>query len=265
MSKGKQILRAIVIEDETLDRKLIVKVLEDHYNKYVEVVSSVSNLENAISSINEHNPDLLFLDIELNGDRNGAFKILDSVPGNYKTIFVTAKSSQDDLLKAIRLSCIDFLVKPTKVKDFEAPILKAYDELVLKKSPISDSLEVFKHNIEVRAVQDAKISLQHGFDFLPVTIKNVIRCEAQGNYTKFYFINHQEKLINGNLKSFEEKLSDFGFCRINKSDLINLSHITSFSRKNTTWEIVLPDNKVLFISPQRKQNFKFAYEKFHLH
>lgn len=262
---GKSKIRAVVIEDESLDRKLIMKVLEEHYFDYVDVIASVSDIETAIETINEHKPDLLFLDIELNGDRNGAFKVLDNSPGEYRIIFVTAKSSQDDLLKAIRLSCIDYLIKPTKIADFKNPILKVYDELVLKKIPVSNSLEVFRHNIEVNSIQDAKISLQHGFSFLPVLINQIVRCEAQGNYTKFYFLDQKEKLINGNLKSFEEKLRDFGFCRINKSDLINLLHIASFSRKNTNWEISLPENHILLISPQRRQNFLFAYESFHLH
>lgn len=96
------------------------------------------------------------------------------------------------------------------------------------------------------------------------SIKDIIRCEAQGNYTLFFFTDHSGRLINGNLKSFEDRLSDYGFSRISKFDLINLSHIKSFSRKNISWEVLMADNKTLYISTQRKQSFQFQYNNMYL-
>ena len=90
------------------------------------------------------------------------------------------------MLKAIKLSCIDYLIKPTKISDFETPIKKVFDELNNEKDMNGNKIEVFKYNIETQNTQEAKISLQAGFTYTPVMIKNIIRCEAEGNYTRFY-------------------------------------------------------------------------------
>ena len=189
---------------------------------------------------------------------------IDKVGHDFKIIFVTAKSAQDDLLKAIKLSCIDYLIKPTKISDFEAPIKRVYEEINSEHSGNGHKIEVFKHNVEVHEVQESKISLQAGYTYAPTAIKNIIRCEAQGNYSKFFYINAKSNLINGNLKSFEDRLSDYGFCRVSKSDLINLSHIKFFSRKNISWEVLMVDGTTIFISPNRKQNFMLYYNSMHL-
>jgi two-component system, LytTR family, response regulator len=257
-------VKSIIIEDEIYDRQVIEKILLENYSGYLEIVDSVSGTEDAISSIRKHSPELLFLDIELNGDRNGAFNILDKVGNNFKIIFVTAKSEQDDLLKAIRLSCIDYLIKPTRISDFELPIRKVFEEISNEWENGHRNIETFRHNVGITDFQDAKISLQEGYTYKPVFIKSIVRCEAQGNYTRFYFQDHTNSLINGNLKSFEDRLSEFGFTRISKSDLINISCIRFFSRKNLNWEVALVDNKTLYISNQRKQSFLFQYNKFHL-
>ena len=261
---GAKKIKSIIVEDEMYDRKLIEKILSNNYSDFVDIVDTVSSVEEAVASIKRHKPELLLLDIELNGDRHGAFNILEQVKHDFRIIFVTAKNEQDDMLKAIRLSCIDYLIKPTKISDFEAPIKRVYDEINDSEDDNSHKIEIFKYNAAVRDIQEAKISLQEGFTYRPTNIKSIVRCEAQGNYTRFFYSDKSSNLINGNLKSFEERLSDFGFFRINKSDLINLSHIKSFSRKNISWELLLADNKTLFISPQRKQSFLLQYNSFHL-
>ena len=263
MMENKRI-KTIIIEDEVYDRQLIEKVLTTYYADYVEIVDSVSSASDAITSIVKNQPKLLFLDIELNGDRNGAFNILDKVDKNFRIIFVTAKSDQDDLLKAIKLSCIDYLIKPTKISDFELPIKRVYEELNNSETEHQHNIDVLRHNIDVHSKQEARISLQEGFSYRPVTIRSIVRCESQGNYTRFLFSDKSESLINGNLKSFEERLSTFGFCRINKTELINLTHIRSFSRRNSSWELLMTDNTTRFISPNRKQSFLMQYNNMHL-
>ncbi len=261
---GLKKIKSIIIEDEIYDRKLIEKIINTNYSEYIEIIDSVGSVEEAIVSIKKNKPELLFLDIELNGDRNGAFNILEQVEQKFKIIFVTAKYEQNDLWKAIKLSCIDYLIKPTKISDFEVPIKKVFEELNNTITDNPHKIEIFKHNVEVRNIQEAKISLQEGFSNKPIYLKNIIRCEAQGNYTLFFFTDNTSKLINGNLKSFEDRLSDYGFSRISKSDLINLSHIKSFSRKNISWEVLMADNKTLYISVQRKQSFQLQYNSQHL-
>ena len=254
-------LRTIIVEDEEYDRKLMEKILLDHYKNDIEIIDSVSNKEQAIFSITKNNPDLVFLDIELDGDRNGAFNILNVVEHKFMIIFVTAKSHMDDLIKAIRLSCIDYIIKPTKIDDFSQPIEKAKNESQQKNIYKDNRIETFKFNVLAKDRQEAKISLQNGYTYAPVNINKIIRCESEGNYSRFYFTDNDTSLINGNLKSFEDKLNEFGFCRIGKQDLINMLHIKSFSRRNENWEVKMVDDTVLYVSAQRRTNFMVQYNK----
>lgn len=254
-----QRIKSLIIEDELYDRQLIEKILANYYAEYIEVVDAVDNAADAVLSIRKKKPQLLFMDIELNGDRKGAFHILDQVEQDFRVIFVTAKSEKDDLLKAIRLSCTDYLVKPTKISDFEIPVKKAYEQINNADWELTQNIAILRHNLEVNNIQEAKLSLQEGFSYRPVAIKNIVRCESQGNYTRFIFPDKTNSLANGNLKSFEERLSTYGFCRINKTDLINLAHIRTFSRRNSSWELLMSDNSTRYVSPNHKQNFLMRY------
>lgn len=260
----KQRVRSLIIEDELYDRQLVEKILTNYYADYIEIVGVVDNAADAILSIRKTKPQLLFLDIELNGDRKGAFHILDKIEHDFNVIFVTAKSEQDDLLKAIRLSCTDYLVKPTKISDFEIPVKKAFEQINQADWKSDQNIAVLRHNLEIKNIQEAKLSLQEGFSYRPVAIKNIIRCESQGNYARFIFPDKTNSLANGNLKSFEERLAAFGFCRITKTDLINLTHIRTFSRRNNFWELVMSDNVTRYVSPGYKQNFLMRYNNIHL-
>ncbi len=261
----KQRIRSLIIEDELYDCQLIEKILTNYYADYIEIVEAVDNVADAIRCIRKEKPQLLFMDIELNGNRKGAFNILDQVEQqDFRVIFVTAKSDQDDLLKAIRLSCTDYLIKPTKISDFEIPVKKIFEEINRLDRVTPQNMDILRHNIKVNNIQEAKLSLQEGFSYRPVAIKNIVRCESQGNYTKFCFSGKTNCLANGNLKSFEERLSDYGFCRISKTDLINLAHISTFSRRNSSWELLMSDNSIRYVSPNRKQIFLISYNNMHL-
>jgi len=257
-------IKTIIVEDELYDRKLIEKILTENYSDSIDIVDITDNAEDAISSIKTKNPQLVFLDIELNGDRDGAFNILKQVErNNFNVVFVTAKNQRDDFLKAIRLSCMDYLIKPTKISDFAPPIQKTLEE-IHNSGITKERIEILKHNVSIKDKQESKISLQEGYSSIPTYIKEIVWCEAQGNYTKVYFNNDKSLLTNGNLKSYEDKLGLFGFCRINKSELINLTHISAFSKKNHAWEVKMSTKKVLYISNQRKQNFLIQYNELYV-
>ena len=257
-------IKSIIVEDEMYDRQLIEKIITTYYQDYIDLLDSVATANDAITSIQKYKPELLFMDIELNGDRNGAFNVLEQIDEGTKIIFVTAKSEQDDLLRAIRLSCIDYLIKPTKVSDFELPIKKVYNEINHSSLEYHSNVKILRHNVEATNLREAKISLQEGYSYTPVSVSKIIRCESEGNYTKFYFEGNTHSLVNGNLKLFEERLNDYGFCRINKTNLINLSHLQSFSKKNKNWEAYMSDNATLYISPSHKQGFLIKYNNMHL-
>lgn len=252
-------LSCLVVEDEIYDRKAIEHILSS-YDDLVKVIGSVGTKAEAIDFAAKHKPQLIFLDIELHGNRNGAFEILEQLAYDYKVIFVTAKNEKDDLLKAIKLSCIDYLIKPTKVSDFKKPILNARQNIY----PQNEQASELKVNLaNLMNGNSPKLSLQTGYSYKPVAVKDIIRCKANGNYTDFYCTVGELPLVLGNLKSFENRLKDYGFFRIGRNDLINLREIETFTKRNTTWEIVMMDGCILHIAPNKKNEFMSAYHSCH--
>src|SRR5690606_17656666 len=99
-------MRALIVDDERLARKELMKLLEAH--PMIEVVGEAMNAEEAYTMINELNPDLLFLDIQMPGKTGfQLLEMLDAVP---LVVFTTAYD--EFALKAFEVNALDYLLKP---------------------------------------------------------------------------------------------------------------------------------------------------------
>ena len=118
-------LKAIVVEDERLPRLSLLQKLED-FRHEVEVIDSCDNYDSALQSILRHQPDLLFLDIQLQG--RDAIQLLNEVRLTLPlphVIFTTAYDDRKYLMNAIKLDAVDYLLKPIDKNELAAAITKA--------------------------------------------------------------------------------------------------------------------------------------------
>ncbi len=222
--KGMHEIRTIIVEDNRIDQRVLKSAL-DQYCHNVTILGITEGKEEAIKLIEENSPDLVFLDIEL-PDGSG-FDILNYFhPVNFKIIFVTG--NQQYAYQAIKFHAIDFLLKPINV-----------DELVnaVRSIPHVTVNDRYRNKIEGfrRQISDPdKVILSDSNGFLVLETLEVIKLEANGNYTDIFLVNNRKLTYCKILREFEAYLKNHkSFIRTHRSYIVNLDHVKSFSRQGT--------------------------------
>ena len=241
-------LKAVIVEDELASRETLAVYLQ-RYCPDVELVGMAESVSTGIELINKTNPDLVFLDIEM--PRGNGFDLLEQI-GNvtFDTIFVTAFSNY--AIKALNLSASYYILKPVDIDELVNAVAKVKEARKTKQA--MRPTQVLVENLHsTGGKQHSKIVLPllEGFEVLQV--KDIVRCQANDNFTDFYFSNGKKMMICRTLKFYEELLSESGFMRVHKSHLINLDHIKKYL-KGKGGQVVMADDSVVDVSPQKKQD-----------
>lgn len=238
-------ISAIIIEDENAAYKQLKNILETNYSSQIKVVGHETGVEKAIKLINDLNPQLLFLDIQLK-DGNG-FEILDhfSNSANFEVIFTTGLKDYKE--KAMDYFAFYYLNKPIQADQ----LIGVLDKFLLKQSAFNiEKYVAFKNQLENK---HHKISLRmNNGDFIIVDIDDILYCEAEGSYTNFHTTDNRIYITSCNLKKVEGLLMQSAFFRIHRSTLLNLKHIVQY---NNSGELLLSNKKKLLVSSRNKTNF----------
>jgi two-component system, LytTR family, response regulator len=240
-------LRTIIVDDEENIRILLRDILKSNCPG-VELVAEAGSVAEAYEAIKEHKPALVLLDIRL-GDGTG-FGLLEKFSSiDFRIIFVT--SYEEYALKALKLSAIDYIVKPVIAEELVAAIDKARH---LIGEGEEQQLKVLVNNSKNDSQNEKKLVLKTADKFHFVAVSDIIRCESDSSYTKFFFTDKTSILISKTLKDFEDILTGFGFFRPFKSDLINLKHIKAFDKSDGGF-IIMSDNSRVPLSDRKKEEF----------
>jgi two-component system LytT family response regulator len=246
-------LKAIILEDEEDSRKLLGGFLHD-YCPQVKVLAAVDTVAGGLDAIYTYQPDVVFMDIELKGETS--FDLLQKLSDiHFEIVFTTAYDNY--MLRAIKFSAIDYLLKPLNVNELKAAVEKV--EKKRDKANYNKSLEVLLSNFK-NNYQDHKIAISSADGFVFVKVSNIIYLQSDGAYTSF-FLKHDEKLITSkNIKEYEELLTDHNFFRIHKSYIINMAEMTKYIRGEGGY--VVMSNKAMFgVSRRRKDEFLKMLDK----
>ena len=238
--------KALIIDDEQVAVNLLTMMIERHLPE-ITSLQSLTNPASALKLINEYEPDIVFLDIEM-PYQNG-FELLKSLPEIlFDIVFTTAYDKY--AIQAIKFSALDYLLKP-----IDADELKETFNRFIQKSIINQNKEATVKNLLENLQQENKIwhklalPTTSGMQFfLP---KDIIRCEGMSNYTKFYFSNHHNITTSKTIKEYEEVLLPHKFIRIHKSHLINAAFVSAYS--NQTGNLILQDGSTVEVSRRRKK------------
>ncbi|NEW79859.1 MAG: response regulator transcription factor [Gelidibacter sp.] len=238
-------ISAIIIEDENAAYQHLKNIIERNYSTQLTIVGHETGVEKGIKLINDLNPQLVFLDIQLmDGD---GFEILDhfSNSSTFEVIFTTGLKDYKE--KAMDYFAFYYLNKPIQ----EDQLIGVVDKFLSKQSAFnSEKYLTFKHQMENK---NHKISLpMKNGDFTIVDIDDILYCEADGSYTNFYTTDNKVYTTSNNLKKVESILMQATFFRIHRSTLLNLKHIVQY---NNTGELVLSNKKKLLVSSRNKTNF----------
>lgn len=237
-------IRALIVDDELNNRENLNSLLTE-YCKDVEVVGLAQSVDEAYKIIKAENPDLVFLDIKM-PEKNG-FKLLESFNEiNFEVIIVTAYNQY--AIQAIKFCAIDYLLKPIDIVELSNAVDNVSKRLDQKME--NERLKYLVSHLNNKGVSP-KIGLasQNKVEF--VETAQIIRCEADNNYTHVFLEDQQKKTISKTLKEFEELLKDYGFIRTHQSHLINSARIQSLQKSDGGY-IRMSDGSIIPISRSKK-------------
>lgn len=241
-------LNVVIIEDEIHSRETL-KTLLTEFCEDVNVMGMTGSVEEAVALINQLQPELVFLDIEL--QTGTGFDVLNQVDQrNFEVIFTTA--FEHYAIKAIKFSSIDYLLKPIDLDELQEALRKARqkkDQLLTTRQ-----LDLLLKNIANKTDQKRKICLStaDGLEFIEVG--NITYCEANGSYTNFHIKPNVRLVVSKNLKEYEQMLADYDFMRVHNSFLINLHEVKKFVKSEGGY-ILMNNEAQISISPSKRDNF----------
>jgi len=238
--------KAIIIEDEEISREILRNYLAS-YCPNVEVMGEASNINDGEILIQKHNPDIVFLDIEM--PFGNGFDLLEKLANiTFEVIFITAFS--DYAIKAINLSASAYLLKPIDIDELVAAVDKVQQKRIDNVENINT--KILADNIKSISNREQKIVLPQMDGFEVVKIKSIVRAEASDNYTILYIEGGAKYTMSKTLKFYEGLLSDFGFLRTHKSHLLNLDHIVKY-KKGKVGEAIMSDGSIVLVSASSKK------------
>ena len=246
-------ITAILIDDDANLRSGLKSML-GIYAPEIDIIGEADSVKTGVLILQALQPQVVFMDIQL-GDGNG-FDILEQLASkNGKStshiVFVTAY--EEFAIKAFRFSALDFLLKPIDPEELEKVIGKI-KQAVAKKDNYAH-IDLLLENIRKKVDHFKRIALSTADGIHLFEISDIIRCESEDNYTKFYLKNNKPVLISKTLKEYEELLTEHGFERIHQSHLINLAYLKSYIKKDGGY-VVMSDNSNLPISQRKKDRLQ---------
>ena len=248
-------INTILIDDEPKNIKVLKGMLQE-FCPQVRLTGEADNSRSGKKLILEKKPELVFLDIEMPYG-NGFDLLNELMPIDFEVVFVTAFDKY--MLQALKYSALDFLLKPVNIEELKNAVKNA--EVRIRKNSINQQLQVLLENFKKPDPGLKKIAVPSadGFDF--ILISDIIRCEAQGAYTKIYINNSRQVLVSRPLKDYEALLPENLFFRIHSSHLINLNYVKKYNRGRGGL-VELDDGSVIEVAARRKDDFlkRFGFE-----
>lgn len=235
-------IQAIIIDDEKNSREALHILLEENCPD-VEVIAEADGYHSAVKLINEMQPDLIFLDIQM-PDGNGFRVLEDTQHINKEVIFTTAYDNY--AIKAFKYSALDYLLKPIDTIELQNAVEKVKNA---QSSDVNSSIEFLLENLKKKEKPD-KLVLSTAEGINVVSIQNIIHCQSDDYYTRFFFEDRKNLLVSKTLKEYEQILKDHNFIRPHKSHLINIRHIKSYIKSESY--IVLTDGSQIPVSRRKR-------------
>ncbi len=241
-----QLIKTIIVDDEKPSREALSNYIRE-FCPGVQIVAECSSAKMAFKAIAEHQPQLVFLDIEM--PKGSGFDLLRMFKTiNFKVIFVTAFSVY--AVQAFRFSATDFLMKPVKVSELVEAVSKVIEELSLRNS--FANVKALIDNLSGQNLPSENLVIPDTKGFTVVKTSDIIMCEADGYCTRFSLVGKVKISSSRNLKFYEDLLPANLFVRTHHSYLVNIQHVKSYSHNE---EIMLTDGLKCALSSANKHLF----------
>ena len=234
------IVKVLIVEDQPAIRNYI-KLLVEKRVKLI-LVGACGTVKEALQLINDTNPDLLLLDINL-PDGTGFDILTNSSWFQFKVIFLTAY--HEHALRAIKFGALDYLLKPIVDDEFQAALDKVFQSLPISREQFTVVKNEFKNGVHNRLVLRSQTYLQI------VDIDDIIYCKSDAGYTQFFLSGDKNIIISKYIKEYEEILPAKKFLRPHQSYIVNLAFIDRYHKEGY---LLLKNNIKIPVSVRRKED-----------
>lgn len=240
-------LKALIIDDEFLARSVVKEYLQVHSD--IEIIGESSDGFEALKTINNLQPDLLFLDIQM--PKINGFELLELLEYSPTVIFTTAYD--EFALKAFEVNAIDYLLKPFSQERFDTAINKA------KKNNGLDQIQQFSSENLIQPEEKKRIVLKNQNEIKIILVDDVHYIESYDDYVKIH-VGDKCYLKKKTMSYFENILTP-KFVRIHRGFLINMSFFEKIINENLGYSIQLKNGIKLPVSKtgfmELKSHLKF--------
>ncbi|MCD6066777.1 MAG: lytT [Bacteroidetes bacterium] len=246
-------IKAVLIDDES-DCRITLTELISLLCPQIQLLGEASNVEDGIELIKAKKPDLVFLDVELR-NRYG-FNVLEAFSEpTFEVIFTTAHEKY--ALKAIKTSCIEYLLKPVDPNELAVAVDKY--EKQRKLSVNHKKFEILLENLGNSSQTLNKIAVPTSDGYFFINTADILYFEGDGKYTNMFTSKGDKVISSKNLGEFEELLSGQNFFRCHKSWLINLNYIKKYLRGDA--QVIMSNDALIDVSVRKKDEFLRFFDK----
>ncbi len=240
-------MKVLVIDNEP-NLRTAIKALLNAFCPEITRIEEADGVQNGLQKIKTFQPDILLLDVEM--DDGTGFDLMKQIsnPG-FQLIFITAHNKY--AIEAFQFSAIDYLMKPVDPDALQKSILRASANI--RNNSLHQQVQVLLQQLAGIQKHDRKIVLKDIENTYFIKVSDILYCEAEGTYTKFYFSNSDPILVSKNLKEYESILEPIGFVRTHHSFLANPDKIKMYD-KTEGGALILEGGYSIPVS-QRKKEF----------
>jgi two-component system, LytTR family, response regulator len=239
----------ILLIDNEPEIRGVLKEMVSTWSKGLHSIAEADGVATGLQQIGSMNPDIVLLDVEMN-DGTG-FDLLKQLSNpSFQLIFTTAHNQY--AIQAFRFSAIDYLLKPIDPVELHRAMDKAVANI--SHSTMQQQLAILLQQYADKNEPDSQIVLKDVDKTYFIKVNDILYCEAEGSYTKFYLSNAEPLFVSRNLRSYEELLAPAGFIRTHHSCLVNPSKIKIYDRKTDSGTLILEGGHTIPVS-QRKKDF----------
>lgn len=219
-------IKAMIVDDEQSSIDLLQWLMEQ-YCADITAIKTARSVQEALPLIHSFKPDIVFLDIQM--PHQSGFDLLTTIDQwNFEVIFTTAYN--EFAIQAIRFSALDYLLKPIE----ETELKKAVERYKAKRiyAPAGQLLfRNFIQNISQGSREKFKLALADATEVKYVQLNEIIRLQAESNYTHIFLKGNKVFVSAKTLKEYDEILQGHKFLRVHKSHLVNPAHIESYDKQ----------------------------------
>ncbi len=245
-------LRSIIIEDEHNARETL-RILLERYCDNVDIVDEAFDVKSGLESIRKHQPDLVFLDIEM-PDGNGFDLLRELSEFTFDIIFTTAYS--EFAVQAFKHNAIDYLLKPIVHEE----LIRAVDKAEVGRN-MKDLSQKFSQLLTYvnNGAESKRIALGNKGKYLLVHTSEIVLAKSERSTTVFYLESGKQIITSKSLKDYQDALSESGFFRAHRQYIVNIKHIHSFDKADENTIVMTNDMEIPVSSRKREKLMEMIY------